>query len=285
MPHPNDMTIWSDITCQRGCAEHPTHVVNVRLGGPTRYADLTPIPNRFTTEFPMKIWNTTVTPVDGGPYCPARDAVSETILSHGVWEPQETTVLMLLWEALGQPVFFDFGAQVGWFSTIAARMGLRVHAWEADPDVARVLAWNLAAADLDLSTERVHVERITPGSDPLTYIDDKPIVAKVDVEGAEADVIRVLGNTISTGMLKALMVEMSPVFNDTYPDIAASLVDRGYRAYLMPGKKNPPWVLKQIGDLAPFEIEWVNEAHLREEVASWHQEDVVFILGGIEALQ
>lgn len=284
MPRANDMTHWPEIACQRGCAEHPTKIVPIHLGGPTRYRDLTPIPNRFAMDFEIMVWDTDRTPVDGGAYCPARDAVSETIISHGVWEPRETVVMMLLWEAIERCVFFDFGAQIGWFSTIAEMRGVPTHAWEADSATANVLARNLAQSSIATFTQQtsvIHRDRITTALDPLNPSQSHaPIVAKIDVEGAERDVIRILEAPIALGLVEALLMEVSPVFNDSYPDLVADLIDRGYEAYLMPPKHHPPHRLDSLADLAP---EHISRIGVREVVASWHQEDVLFVQGGVEA--
>jgi len=88
------MSVWSTIECQRDCPKHWTKQVRVKIGGQTPYHDRPPIPTRFAREVDLTIWDTSRHPVDGGPYCPANDAVSETIASHGIWEQTETTIIL-----------------------------------------------------------------------------------------------------------------------------------------------------------------------------------------------
>lgn len=274
MTHPNEMVHWDEIRCQRGCESHPTRKVQIHLGGPTKYRDLTSIPPRFAMDFEIEVWDTDQTPVDGGPYCPARDAVSETIISHGVWEPRETVVILLALEALGAGAqLIDIGAQVGWFSKVAIAFRNVAAAWEADDDVATLLARNIGGD--------VHRERIGPDTSTLDV--DRPVlpsVAKIDIEGAEADAIRALEPFIEDDALPFILMEVSPVFNDSYPDLVADLIDRGYEAYLMPPKANPPHQITSLANLVP---EHVSRIGVREVVASWHQEDVLFVKGGVEA--
>lgn len=271
--HPNDMRHWDAIRCQRGCDIHFTRHVDIHLGGPTRYRDLTPIPHRFAAQFDIEIWDTEEHPVDGGSYCPAHDAVSETILSHGVWEPRETTVILAALEALGEhATFLDIGAQIGWFSTVAGHHGYPVMAIEADPDVADVLRRNLDSTGTD---HAVTVMRVGPNTGLTTPIlpytvDPARFVAKIDIEGAEPDAIDALRRHIVNGSIPFILMEISPVFHDRYPAMVSDLFAFGYRAFLMPPKSRPPFVINELSDLAPLEFTDAST------VADWHQEDVLF---------
>ena len=292
MPHERDMTHWDEIGCQRGCDNHPTRTVQIHLGGPTAYRDLTPIPERFAMEFDIEVWDTDRTPVDGGPYCPARDAVSETIISHGVWEPRETTVLLLALECFdARCVFVDIGAQVGWFSAVAMKVGDKhAVAYEADATVAKVCHNNLRKIWSDFGgagpTQKVYTQRITEATPPLDdeYIvhPDTILVVKIDIEGAEAEAVRVLEPEIDDERVPFILMEVSPVFNDSYPDLVTDLIARGYSAYLMPPKQTPPVAIDDLMDLVPYQL-YGDLNEIAAQVESWHQEDVVFVHGGVEA--
>lgn len=277
------MTDWSEIRCERGCDNHPTRLVNIQLGGPTAYGDLTPIPQRFARSFEIEVWDTDLTPVDNDPHwCPAHDAVSETILALGVWEPQETAVLMMCWEAIQSPAtFVDFGAQIGWFSTLAATFPhLRVVCIEADPDVCEVLDRNVGRTGLVPGRLMGIRRRIGPRSRAISFPNDDLKIVKIDIEGAEADAIRVLKPEIDAKNVPFILMEVSPCFNDTYPELVTSLMDLGYHAYCLPPKQRPPVVLDQLTDLLPFRIVG-DSGEVAEQVASWHQRDVLFALHGV----
>jgi hypothetical protein len=285
MVHKNDMTQWNEIGCQRGCAEHATKSVTVKLGRPHGYADLTSIPERFAQRFTIDVWDTEKTPVDGGPYCPARDAVSETILSHGIWEPQETAVLMMAIEAIGPErcLFVDYGSQLGWFSTLAARMGAAVLPVEADPDCVHLAERNILRNQSPEAATMLHDERVTPDSKPWAVSDllsDASVVAKIDIEGAEVDAVRMMQEWIDAGRVKYMLIEISPVFNDTYPDLVIGLVENGFIPYKLPPKQSPPIQIDSLEALRPFGVRGTY-AEIKREVASWHQRDLLFVHGGL----
>jgi len=270
------MTGWDEISCQRGHEDHDTREVVVTIGGPTRYTDLPSIPWRFADTFEFEVWDTKKYPVDDGPWCPAHDAVSETIISHGVWEPSET-ILML--EAFRYcDVFIDIGAQIGWYSTLAARWSLDVLAIEADPVVAEVCAHNIkysgGGPDFQMKVWRVDEDTyLNPSQVP-----EGRLAVKIDIEGAEADAVAMLGGVIDR--IDFMLIEVSPVFNLTYPDLVAGLIERGFDAYLVPTKERPPARL----EILPDDLERWNLGsdldHVRETVGSWHQQNVLFVRHG-----
>lgn len=269
--HPNNMTGWDEIKCLRDCDRHYSRQVEVKLAGKTGYQDLTPIP--FELGFPFLVWDTDEHPVDGGLYCPARDAVSETILSHGVWEPRETTVAAH-WFAQGKP-FVDMGAQLGWFSIVAALHGCEVHAVEADQDNLTLLEGTFDLNDVsDLLT--VHADRVGPGFDELPEMEVGFV--KIDLEGAEDQAVRVLWPSIRAGLVDAILMEVSPVFDDYYPGLVNKLINQGYEAYMMPPKRRPPHVIDGSPEsLSRWKFSHLPPDRVAELVESWHQEDVLFV--------
>lgn len=277
MVHRGLMTVWPEITCQRGHDGHTTKQVQVTLGGDTGYHDLPPIPDRLSRSFKMVIWDTEVHPIDGGIYCPAHDAVSATIASHGVWEPRET-ILTLDACSRTEPgaVMLDFGAQIGWFSLLAASCGLEVHAYDADADNLGLLTTN---AKLNGWEDRMygHMLRVTEDT-PVLSLDERIALAKIDVEGAEPDVIRILGPMIDAQKVERLLIEVSPVFHDGYPDLVVDLIGRGFRAYKLPPKHRPPHPLALPDlDMLPFRLDDMSEKRLRSLILGFHQEDLWFV--------
>jgi len=282
MPHKNDMTHWNHIGCQRGCEAHAARPVRVDLSKPHGYGDLTPIPSRFGYQFDLDVWDTSITPVDGGPYCPARDAVSETILSHGIWEPQETAIMLMCFEALPGGLFIDIGSQLGWFSSIAALSSMTVIALDADPDCVELTHRNLVHNVQMLGSIGAYNERLGPDVEPFAVNEhpDLPTVVKIDVEGAEVDAIRKIQPLIDDGWVKYMLIEISPVFNDTYGDLINDLVKQDYVPYMLPPKRTPPVVLNRLMDLEGYEL-----PHEPRDIARYieglHQADLFFALGGL----
>lgn len=281
-PHPNAMTYWNEIRCQRGHDAHASVLTNVKLGGPHGYGDYPEVPARLARSFQMYVWDPNIHPVDGGPYCPAHDAVSETIITHNIWEPRETILALDALQPDGgiPPVFVDFGAQVGWFTLLAASSGAMVLGVEADETNRDLLAASVA---LNGWEDGVVIKpwRVGPDTPVLTVGDieaRRVALAKIDIEGAERDAIRMLQPLIEGGYVERLLVEVSPVFDSYYPDLVAELVDAGYRAYTLPGKLRPPVSFEDPAEaLAPFRIDDLGTNKLKALVAGWHQEDVWFV--------
>lgn len=277
-PHPNLMTVWPEIACTRGHTSHATRTVQVTLDGPTPYHDYAPIPHRLARSFEMTIYDPDVHPVDGLSYCPAADAVSETIVSHGVWEPRETVLALTVCDsAAPNQIMVDFGCQIGWFSLLAASCGVDVLAYDADMENLRVLMATQRAGDWPATIRGCHL-RVGPGTEPFPA--DHPIrLAKIDVEGAEDEVVRVLWPSIEAGLVDHMLIEVSPVFADYYGDLVCQIIDAGYDAYALPPKFQPPVTLDDPErDLALFRLSGLGD--LRGLVNSWHQENFWFTRRG-----
>lgn len=275
MTHPNNMARWDEpISCRRD-HEHHTREVTIDLTQPHGYADLGRIPRRLADQigrFPLVIWDPDRHPVDGGPYCPAHDAVSETIVSHRIWEPRETALVL---DVLEQPdehpgAFCDFGAQLGWYSTLAGQLGRTVYAWEADPANRALLDLNLDATAEHAWRlgKRVTAESILPGD--LRHVR----LAKLDLEGAERDAIRLLWPLIEHDLVDHLLVECSPVFEPYYPDMLDDLIAAGFAAYRLPPKRQPPVSLddpaEYLTPIGPDDLDLHQEdVWLRHKEAPW----------------
>lgn len=280
-PHKNDMSAWDSISCQRSHATHDSRRVTIDLSNQHGYHDLPQIPSILRRRFDMMIWDPEAYPVDGGPYCPAHDAVSETIVSHRTWEPTET-ILTLLACSRADPAhtFVDLGAQMGWFSLLAASCGLRVYSFDADPECISLLT---SSASLNGWQDRIvptHL-RLTSDTLPLDLqLSPSPpshiAMAKVDLEGAEDAGIDFLFPYIRAGQLDYLLLEVSPVFADYYPSLVSRILDQGYWAYHLPPKRRPPISITSTADLAPFRLTSSSDIDP-------HQENIFFIREELKA--
>jgi hypothetical protein len=268
------MTHWEQIQCQRGHDTHRWTRVSVSLGGPTGYADLTPIPVRLGRRFEIDVWDPTAYPVDGGAYCCAHDSVSETIAALGVWAPDETTLALTVLDGRAGGRFYDFGAQAGWFTLLAASCGAAVTAFEADAENVRLLQQNATINGWRHLIDVEHV-RVDERTEPLAP--ESVRLAKIDVEGAENHVIRVLWPSIAAGLVDHLLIEITPLFADYYPQLVADLVGAGYRAWVLPPKQHPPVDLADPETaLAPYRLDDMPADKLAAMVAGWGQEMAFF---------
>ncbi len=289
--HPNAMIYWPDIACQRGHDSHVKRCVAVTLGGPTGYQDLPEIPQRLARSFAMDVYDPDLYPVDGGlpgqswmeSYCPAHDAVSATICSHGVWEPRETILMPHACEpAPAGSVVWDIGAQIGWYSLLAASCGVQVLAMDADPANLSMLATSALANGW--GDEQIHPDLLRIGSETGTLgIPDRVRVAKLDIEGAEADAIRMMEPALAAERVDFLLMEVSPCFAPGYPELVANLCAlHGFEAFMLPPKHLPPISMENPREaLAPYRLP-EDPADIEDQVASWAQEDLWFARIGAE---
>lgn len=275
--HPSDMTAWDAIACRRGCPAHATLGYDVDLSRPHKYHDYTPVPARLARSWSMVVWDTSVHPVDGGPYCPAHDTVSETIVNTGIWEPRETVLAL---EVLRPgDVFLDLGCQIGWFSLLAAASGAYAIALDAEVENLLVLEQSATLAGWSDMIE-TRLERIDARSVWAPTRQQYRLV-KIDLEGAEAEALARLAPLIEHELVDHLLIEVSPTFKpgDHYPDLVAGLVDAGFEAYLLPGKSLPPTVYEDPEQYLD-RVDTLTEAALRQLVAGIDQEDVWFRRAG-----
>lgn len=272
----------AEIRCQRGHTDHATLPVLVTLGGPTGYRDLPSIPQRFARSFSIEVFDWKQyeafkwTEYDAGPgYCPAFDAVSETIATLGIWEPSETILTLAVCAAYPDSVVVDFGSQVGWFTLLACSSGNSVVAIDADPANHQVLRKSLERNGWEGRVLPIQ-RRVGPNWPPLGELGDVAL-AKIDVEGAERDALRALWPSIEAGKVAHLMVEVTPSFAEWYPDLVCDLIDAGYLAFELPPKQTPPAILEELPrDLMPGYLNDLSRVVLRRTVEGWDQRNIWF---------
>lgn len=172
--------------------------------------------------------------------------VSERIATEGIWEPFETALICRLLrariDASGEALFVDCGANLGWYSMIAAALGSQVVAFEPMPNNAILLRSNIehngfvqlveaheialgespGTGSLRLSVNnqgdhRLVVEhRVAPESPRLTVdvavrrLDDVlagrvPSLLKLDTQGSEVAILRGAPETLATSSLTILL--------------------------------------------------------------------------------
>ena len=161
-------------------------------------------------------------------YCTGQDDVSRTLLLYGKWEEQEGDRM----RAILRPgdVFLDFGAHIGWFSIMAANRGAVVHAYEGDAENLDLLRIN---ARLHNVASQVTAHALWVGEGTKTedlHLPSGPIrLVKIDLEGNEQYAVGALLPALDR--IEHIAMEVSPCFNDSYPDIVAVLEAHGFQTW------------------------------------------------------
>lgn len=170
-------------------------------------------------------------------YCTGQDDISRTIEMTGIWEPIETKIVVsLLQRPMDKGYVLDFGAHIGWFSMIAAKMGYTVTAFEGDNENADQVEYNAA---LNGVSGKITVERqwIDENQKPLT-IDTEIELLKIDLEGNDQYAVNMCAPLFNKRLIKNALIEVSPVFNGSYPAMVQKIVDHGYDVFCADDARN-----------------------------------------------
>lgn len=167
-----------------------------------------------------------------GLYCTGQDDISRTLKNEGVWGHTETKMIEELL-AQGNPVqriVLDFGAHIGYYSVMAAKLGYTVQAYEGNFENAELLRINakLNGVDYKIVTNTIWIDKNSSNVNFNKEIE----LAKIDLEGNEKHAVRMLWPLIKTQQIKHIFMEVSPVFNDSYPDLVTSICAAGYDVFL-----------------------------------------------------
>lgn len=217
----------SDVVCEAGHDRHLTQVIPVVIG--SRASSL--------IAFKADAYEGTLG------YCPGDDDVSRTLALYGHWETAGTEMFE---QALAhtEGAVIDFGTHVGWYTMHALLEGREVLAVEAVSEHEELTALNAKRHGFTTRLHQAHcwVNNMTR---ELPWEGAPQIaIAKIDIEGNEQWAIASLGHLISRGLVRNIMLEVSPCFNDSYPAIVDHLMNMGYRAAVI-----DPWFPFGISDI------------------------------------
>lgn len=220
------------VLCEHGHESHKTVVVPVNLVG-ARSHDFASIPESLRLEFELEGFYYPFYADIGPGFCPARGCSSEGILSQQTWEPYETRLILgVLQREPG--LVLDFGANIGWYSLLAALNGHNVIAFECDPETCDVLRRNAARNGV---ADRINVVTAWVNDKlPRFHADADVLLVKIDVEGEEANAVQACWDLFEQRRIKYALVEISPTFGPGYGELIESIIDVGYSAFAVPDK-------------------------------------------------
>lgn len=165
-------------------------------------------------------------------YCTGQDDVSKTIAKYGRWEEFETALVKDILESHNTDRgIIDFGAHIGWFSIMAARMGFDVISYEGDSNNCEVLRKNAELNDVSHLVKVCDMwvdDQVTPKD-----YQDK-LLLKIDLEGNDEFAIKMCGPLLKRGGVEFILIEISPSFNGGYPALVDHISSFGYKPYVLP---------------------------------------------------
>lgn len=261
--------------CQVGHSSHETKIVNKRFD--------------YVGAFDIEIydWQQYFTNVAGNEttpkyaeYCPGQDVISYCIDRQGVWEQEETAVILdILRQDNPDKIMLDFGSHIGWYTNLALKLGYRVASFDANQE------------NLDLLKRTAVMNGTVENSYPyLCWLDTQaPILSseaeevqlvKVDVEGAEHHALQMIAQLIGRHKVKYAIFEISPVFNGNYPALVRTIEKFGYNIYQLPNGG-----FEHHGDFLASPLESVIEhceitqrgEELGAYISDLHQENFLFV--------
>jgi hypothetical protein len=222
--------------CEAGHPYHDTVTVEIALDGPTLVPDFPSVPHGFASRWTMEVWDSPTYQGQIGVYCTGQDETSLSLSTQGVWEGFETVLALELLSTPGAVI--DIGAQVGWYTMLAAVNGHPVLAVEADIQNLDLLWRNVERMGLtDLVVPcRAWIDVDTPD------VTDSPQVRllKADIEGLEREAVRVVEPLLLRQRIDWLMLELTPSFPGAdVGGVVDNLNEVGYDTFLVPTKGHP----------------------------------------------
>jgi hypothetical protein len=121
------------------------------------------------------------------------------------------------------------GSHIGWFSRLALSKGFAVLGFEGVSENIDLAKVNAPRA---VFTKMWFDENTKPSN--LIYEAD---LIKMDIEGMEQHAVRYFEKSFESGKIKNALIEISPVFNDSYPALTQRMINWGYEVFLVDGTK------------------------------------------------
>jgi hypothetical protein len=220
---------------------------------------------RVETEYgPWWIWDW-ARYMDFPGYCTGQDEVSKSIEVTGWWEKADTDhMLSILDTSPWHGLMLDFGSHIGWFTVLAATMGLGVFAYDADPENTRLLSTNYSnrqdAWVANVATDNQWVATIKRLPAPIENGHDVRFM-KVDIEGHEHEALNLTRYLWQQQRVDYGLWELSPIFENreginapSYADLVDEIASYGYRWYILKGDDR--WYIEGKDLTFPQENAW-----------------------------
>lgn len=219
----------------KGNVTHDVHdrvCVDILLNSKPKLPDLPYFPDELKFKLNVYDWRKYEGTVG---YCTGDDAVSLSVFTQGIWEGSETRlILQLLREGDKGNKVLDFGAHVGWYSVIAGVEGYDVIAYEFDAENVELIGLN---AKLNDCSDKISIEHSWVDSNSKVIDGSWDVeIMKCDLEGLDEYAVAMCSKLFNEQRVRYALIEISPIFNDSYPSLIESICSCGYKVYKVPSK-------------------------------------------------
>lgn len=165
--------------------------------------------------------------MDFNGYCMGQDDVSRTIDLYGTWSMDMHSFITRTLLLKKHGLFIDVGSHIGWFSRLAIRLGYTVVGFEGATENIKLAEVNAPGATFN----NVWFDKNTKPSSIL-YGGD---LMKMDIEGNEQYGLVYFEKSFELGHIRDVVIEISPVFNNSYPALIKRMKDWGYAVFNIDG--------------------------------------------------
>lgn len=153
-------------------------------------------------------------------YCTGQDGVSQTIDTQGYWDiAVQQRISDILEHGKKGTLVMDIGCHIGYFTLFSKQMGYDVWAYDGNEE-------NIEVAKINCPDARYNIIWFGKDNQEVFPSTGREIeLVKIDIEGAEQYAITFLSQNMH--LIKNIIMEVSPVFNDSYPALIERLCDLG----------------------------------------------------------
>jgi FkbM family methyltransferase len=199
------------------------------------------------------------------------DYISKVIMKHKNWEPKITCLINLILKNKNDNIFFDIGCNIGYYSIIASKFCKKIYSFDAnnqnlnllnksmnENNIKNILYYNNAISNKsdeyfdikpddkvnnrniggikyikssDLNVTNQMVRSISLDEFIISNNIEEIDLIKIDIEGGELNCLLGSENTLSKNIIKKIILELSPKFNDDSKDILNLLQVNDYLIY------------------------------------------------------
>lgn len=266
--------------CEAGHGKHKTLDIEINFFGEHHgLGDAPKIPRKWQRKLNFRVFDWKEYENTNG-YCPADDNISRGIYSAGVWEGFNTPLFLdILDRGNRDNLVLDFGSNIGWYSRLATEFGYEVEAFDSDTDIAELFEFNKIGIYKSNVISRLNLGWIDENSKLPERIEDKNIeILKCDLEGSEEHVYHMCRILFEEQKINYVMMEISPVFNDSYFDLVPKIIYNGYVAYRIPQKGTEHFREFEAEPLETVKKYYrIETNNWKEYIKSFSQEDFLFI--------